>query len=168
MHDPRLIDQYCRGLHDKLNYYKVVEKLEDLQQAVASNSWTAAHTAQYQHLDAIITESMIYAERQTGKTLSKRFEWSPTLKQAVQAFHYWRLRLLQKRGRLISTSRLENYRNDVLIPSENTADMTETQIMEAVKQTSTTLRNHQRHHIKLRSTYLEELADAIIISHAPI
>jgi hypothetical protein len=60
--DPRLTEQYRHLLHTKLNYYKVHDKIKELQQAIANNSWTETHAHQYQLLDNTITESMIYAE----------------------------------------------------------------------------------------------------------
>lgn len=103
LHDPRLIDQYSSILHDQLRQHKVIEKLEDLQQAIATDTWTEAHTTVYQSLDAIITDSMLHAERVSGKSFSKCFEWSPKLTQAVQAFRYWKLGLRKNKEALFLT-----------------------------------------------------------------
>jgi hypothetical protein len=67
----------------------VFDKLNQLGQAITSNTWGEIQSSQYQKLDEIITDSMLYAERQTGKSFSTRNDWSPILKQAVQAHRYW-------------------------------------------------------------------------------
>jgi hypothetical protein len=45
--------------------------------------------------------------------------------------------------------------------------MTEPQILEALKQSSIVLKQHQTNHKTLRSNYLEELADTIVLSTSP-
>jgi hypothetical protein len=108
---------------------------------------------------------MIYAEKSTGKVFSKKFEWSPKLKQAVQAFRYWKLRLKATRGGFVSASRLEHHRETALLPVPT--DLTESQIIAFLQAASTDLKEFQRQHKLLWSTYLEDLAEAIVVSQAP-
>jgi hypothetical protein len=108
----------------------------------------------YQNLDASITEFMLYAEKCTGKLFSKKFEWSPKLKQAVQAFRYWKLRLKATRGSFVSASRLEHHRETALLPAPT--DLTESQIITALQAASSELKEFQRQHKLLWSTYLED------------
>jgi hypothetical protein len=154
LHDPRLIDRYRTALHNHLKQHKIIDKLEDLTTAIAENKWQDKNTTLYNSLDASITEFMLHAERNTGKSFSKQFEWSPKLKQAVQAFRYWKLRLKFTRGRFVSNSRLETHRLAALLP-EN-ADLTESQIVTALQAASKELKELQRQHKTLRSTYLED------------
>jgi hypothetical protein len=49
----------------------------------SKNEWLEEHILSYERLDALITESMLYAERQVSKRYTKRYEWSPTLIKAV-------------------------------------------------------------------------------------
>ncbi len=41
--------------------------------------WEDAQTKQYENLDLLIMESMLFAERACSKYYSKQFEWSPAL-----------------------------------------------------------------------------------------
>jgi len=50
---------------------------------VANSTWEERHTAQYQQLDAVITNAMKCAENNTGQSFSTKFEWSPKLLQAL-------------------------------------------------------------------------------------
>jgi hypothetical protein len=104
---------------------------------------------------------MLYAEKQSGKSYSTRFEWSPKLKQAVQTQRYWHLRLKSIRGGTVSHSRLEHYRIGASIPFDN--DKSEQQIIEAIKLALATLKESQRLHKALRTQYLEALAEAIVL-----
>jgi hypothetical protein len=163
--DPRLVDHYRILLHDQLQFHKVLDKITDLQQAIATESWTDMHTKMYQTLDNIITESMLYAERNTGRSFSKKYDWLPELKHAVQAHRYWRLQLKKKRGGIVSDSCIEHLRTTALIEPHST--LSEAQILEALKLSSTNLKEPQRLHKTLRSNYLEDLAEAIVLSTAP-
>jgi hypothetical protein len=104
---------------------------------------------------------MLSAERQSGKSYSTRFEWSPKLKQAVQAQRYWHLRLKSFRKGTVSHSRLEHYRIEASIPLEN--DKSEQHIIDAIKLSSATLKESQRLHKSLRTRHLEALAEAIVL-----
>jgi hypothetical protein len=139
--------------------------VEDLKQAIDKNIWEQKHEDQYQELDSIITESMLYAERQSGKSFSKNYEWSPKLKQAVHAVRYWKLRIQQKQGKVISRTRIDHYRNEASIKEDNASTIQ--QIIEAIKASSKDLKEHQRNHKNLRTSYLEELAEAIVLSTSP-
>lgn len=84
--DPRLKNQYRDELHQQLQYHKVYDKVQALQEISDAGTWSATDTAQYQQLDKIITEAMLHAERNTGKRVSTRYEWSPELKQPFRRF----------------------------------------------------------------------------------
>jgi hypothetical protein len=45
---------------------------------------------------------MLYAEKQLGKQYSATFDWSPKLKEAVQAQRYWYLKLKQVKALPVS------------------------------------------------------------------
>ncbi|MFN9978768.1 MAG: hypothetical protein ACK53Y_02580, partial [bacterium] len=53
---------------------------------------------------------MLHAEKTAGKAPSGKYKWSPTLKKAVQAYRYWRLKLKQSRGQTISSTVLQQLR----------------------------------------------------------
>jgi hypothetical protein len=86
--DPRLKNQYRDILHKQLEYHKIYDKVESLQVASATGTWSDAHTQDYQSVDKTITEAMLHAESNTGRKFSTRYEWSPELKWAVQTFRY--------------------------------------------------------------------------------
>jgi hypothetical protein len=96
--DPRLKNQYRDLLHEQMEYDKVYYNVKVLQAASDSGKWSAEDTSNYQKLDCIITDSMLHAKRNTGRLVSTRYEWSPALKQSVQAFRYWQLRYRQVRN----------------------------------------------------------------------
>jgi hypothetical protein len=57
--DPRLINQYRDILHEQLNYHKIYENIQTLQEASDSGVWTSATTEEYQKIDKLVTESML-------------------------------------------------------------------------------------------------------------
>jgi hypothetical protein len=92
---------------------------------------------------------MLSSEWNAGRSFSKCFEWSRQLKQTVQACRYWKLRLQQKRGGIISTSRIEYYRNSALLPLDVSTEETRNQIIAALKASSQALKDHQKLHKNL-------------------
>jgi len=70
--DPRVLAKYCETLHYDLQYYNIRKKCESLQKTSHS-------------IDTLITKAMLHAEKTAGKAPSCRYQWSPTLKEAVQA-----------------------------------------------------------------------------------
>jgi hypothetical protein len=53
-------------------------------------------------LDALITEAMLKAERTISKKYTDTYQWSPALKAAITTLTYWKLRLSQLKGKVIS------------------------------------------------------------------
>jgi hypothetical protein len=82
--DPRRTTKYKECLHDHLAYHNVIEKCKALQEVALTTQWTDSHKAEYEKLDTIITETMLFAEHSC-------FEWSVTLIRAVETVRYWRL-----------------------------------------------------------------------------
>jgi hypothetical protein len=93
LQDPWLVHQYRASLHVQLQAHNAYHKLETLLQHVADKTWTDTQTVEYLALDTVITKAMLYAESKTGRTYTTTYDWSPKLKQAVQALCYWHLRL---------------------------------------------------------------------------
>lgn len=61
---------------------------------------------------------MLFAEKQAGKRYSKQFQWSPTLKQAVQAYRFWWLKLKQVQFGRVSLPQLEKYHREAFLQLE--------------------------------------------------
>jgi len=165
LHDPKLIDKYRTFLHHQLEVHKIQEKLTALKEHAAKATWTSAHTDQYNTLDDITTAAMLSAENQLSRSHSVKFDWSPKLERAVQAQRYWYLRLKQCKGIMISPSRLGFHHREADINSDTTSTLTE--VVTSLSAATTTLRTYQKDHTNLRVSYLEELAEAIILHQSP-
>jgi len=109
--DPRLKNQYQDKLHSQLEYHKIYDKVRALQSSSDSGLWSSKETATYQMVDQLITEAMLYAERNTGRHVSTCYEWSPILKKSVQTFHYWQLHHRQARHLGVLLPRLATLHN---------------------------------------------------------
>ena len=90
--DPREIVKYKETLHTKLDNHNC-DKVADLQLQSQNQTWSPYHKDIYQKLDYTITKVILYAEKNLGKVCGRPFQWSPTLKAAVQANCFWRLKL---------------------------------------------------------------------------
>jgi hypothetical protein len=77
--DPRKIAKYKSALHEQLEYHKEMDKCKNLHEMAAKGMWEDAQSKQYENLDLLIMESMLFAERACSKYYSTQFEWSPAL-----------------------------------------------------------------------------------------
>jgi hypothetical protein len=165
--DPRLKNQYRDILYKQLEYHKVHEKVEALQSLSDAAQWTEAQTQEYQKtIDRIITDSMLYAEQNTGRKVSTRYEWSPELKKEVRPFRYWQLRFRQARRLVVSLPRLDSLQQQAGLSQEEVALTVVDQILLWLQQAANTLHDYQKRHGQLRATYLEELAEAIVLDQS--
>jgi hypothetical protein len=167
--DPRIVTKYTSELYDQLSYHKIWEKEGQLKEAASSNTWTPYHTEQYQRVDTKITEIMLSAERKAGRRYSTKFDWSPALKQAVQEYRFWKLKLKGTRNLKVSSSVLAKYHKEANL-SEEMLSRTVTEA-EAVKYLQAAYKNmvsHQQNHKQLRASYLESLAEAIVLHRSPL
>lgn len=164
--DPRLVNAYRTVLHDQLKAHNVLQRLEKLQEIIVQGPWQPQHTDAYNTLDRRITEAMISAERRIGKHFSTRFEWSPTLKHAVEIHRYRQLRLKQARCPTLSMEVIHAHHSRLELPPTN-LDLTFQDIITRLKQSTQASKQHQHQHSKLRASHLESLAEARVVQRSP-
>jgi hypothetical protein len=93
LQDPRTVDKYLDILQTQLEYHKIYDKYEDLQEKSDQGAWSNECILKYERMDNIITESVIHADRMVAKRYSTRYEWSPEIIRSVNDVRYWELRL---------------------------------------------------------------------------
>jgi len=142
-------------------------QLSDPRLKTDQGTWTDVDTQTYQSLDRVITESMLHAEANTGRRVSTRYEWSPELKKAVNLFRYWQLRSRQTKNHKVNLSRLQVLQDQAGLTPDQAINISATQILEHLQAAATTLRQYQKRHRELRATYLEGLAEAIVLDRSP-
>jgi hypothetical protein len=162
LHDPRLVTKYKEVLHDQLLYH-----ISTLKTAAQQQSWMIQHTQEYENLDKLITESILYAERCTGKRYTKRYEWSPTLLQSIEKVRYWRLLLKRSKGIKIHNSTIHRAKIQAGMPSNTEDDTRQPSIITQLREALAKMRSFQKSHTVLRKTYLNRLAEAIVFQKNP-
>jgi hypothetical protein len=85
----------------------------------------------------------------------------------VQRFHYWQLRLHQVRNHPISPNQLLYYQREGAISEIETSYRHEQDIKKAQQEAYQNLKTLQKNHQELRDTYLEDLAEAIVLDRSP-
>jgi len=98
LQDPRVVTQYQMALHELLASNNVFQRLDNLQEKINTKQWTSESQKGYESLDKTITESMLTAENNVIKRNTTTYQWSPTIKRAVQQLRYWNTRLQQARN----------------------------------------------------------------------
>jgi hypothetical protein len=119
-----------------------------LKQHADNNSWCPAHSDQYQTLDKVITEAMLHAESKLGPQKSNNFEWSPTLKRAIQAQRYWALCLKQAKELAVSSECLKQHREAAELMEHDPLLLLDT--IKRLQKASATLKAFQKQHRSFR------------------
>jgi hypothetical protein len=166
LHDPRIVESYNTILSEQLSYHKIPSKLEMLQRQVTTGQWTVKDQEEYNKIDQLITEAMLHAERSSMKRYSGPYAWSPQLIKTVQGERYWKLRLKQSKGLQVSAQVLHQIREAAGIQSD-LDHYTLPTIISQLRDTTVKRREAQKQHKKLRETYLEKLAVAIVLHKSP-
>ncbi|MFN9980606.1 MAG: hypothetical protein ACK53Y_11850, partial [bacterium] len=132
-----------------------------------NNQWTPAHTLQYEKLDKLFTEAMLKAERTVSKRYSTTYQWSPTLKAAIHTLTYWKLRLSQLKGKIISNHTLQKVFDNTNSDSNSSRPSPLETVIVNIREARAHLKSIQKRHVELRAQHLEDLANAIITLRAP-
>jgi hypothetical protein len=96
---------------------------------------------------------MLCAERSFGKRYSKRFEWSPELKQAVECVWFWCLLLKRSRGLSIRGTTIERARINAGL-AVDLDPLDQPTIVKHLRTALVHLKSSQKSHVELRETYL--------------
>jgi len=163
--DSRIVTKYVETLHKQLDLHKVCRKVEQLSK-ITSEQWTLQNQTQYECLDQLITESMLYAESCAAKKYTNKYEWSPTLVRSIFAERFWRLALRRSQGRSISQTLLNRTRESAGITLDPSL-LTLPDIVQCLASARQTRKELQQQHQELRKNYLEKLAEALVIKRAP-
>jgi hypothetical protein len=163
--DSRKVEKYLESLERQISYHKILEKLEILHASVQNGTWTLDHNTQYKRLDNLLSESMLYTEKALTKALSKRYEWSPVLKQSIHALRFWELSRKQSIGlKLPNTTLQKEAEKDVLDLSTLPSPLTCMSIMKYRTQANKNLNECQSNHSTLRENHLIAIAIAMVES----
>jgi hypothetical protein len=167
LQDPRIVQQYISNLHRHLDHHNVFPRLEALQEAFCTKQWDNSTTSEYETLDAIIIASMLSAEKDLSRRITTTYQWSPCLKQAVQRFRYWQLRLWQVRNQPVAVNQLLRYQTEGVISEVDQKLASEQDVKKAQHEAYQQLKRLQQQHQELRDSYLEDLTEAIILDRSP-
>jgi hypothetical protein len=108
---------------------------------------------------------MLYTEKALTKALSKRYEWSPVLKQSIHALRFWELSRKQSIGlKLPNTTLQKEAEKDVLDLSTLPSPLTCMSIMKYRTQANKNLNECQSNHSTLRENHLIAIAIAMVES----
>ena len=165
LHDPRIASNYLTALHKQFDYHKVQKKTE-LLYSIDPTEWTIQHQQEYEHLDRLITDSMLCAESCAAKKYNSIYEWSPALVRSVFAERIWRLAVMRSQGRSVSETLLSHTKESAGI-TVDLSRLTLPDIVQCLQSARQTRKEMQQQHQSLRKNYLENLAEALVLKRAP-
>jgi hypothetical protein len=158
LYDPRIVQEYETALLFQVKYHKLEEKINTLMATATAHQWTDEDTKTYETVDQLMTESMLAAEQSVSQKISTTYAWSPTLKRAVSAFHYWKLSLKKAHGQNIPESSLKSLQEEAAIdPSLLPSPLQITDVVRYLRMARTALTDLQKQHLELRANHLQVL-----------
>jgi hypothetical protein len=153
-------------LHDQLDKHKILQLIELLYK-IPLSEWTLNYQTDYERLDRLMTESMLYAESRATKKYTNTFDWSPALVKTVFAERFGRLALRRSQGRPISDKLLHRTKASAGI-TVDPLQLTLPDVVQCLAAARQTRKEVQQRHQSLRKTYLEQLAEALVLKELHI
>jgi len=166
LQDPRIVKLYHDQLSKQLNYHKIQKKIDLLYINAQQSPHDPTIPLQYEKIDRILTESMLYAEKQSAKKYSGTFQWSPTLATAVNVVRYWQLRIKQLKGVIVSEAAVRKAAEAAKL-SLPEIPLTSIDILNNLREAHRVLTQYQEKHIELREQHLDSLAEARVLAVCP-
>jgi hypothetical protein len=166
LYDPVIVGTYKETLRVQLAYHKIPEKIEKLQQSIDKEQWTDMHQSEYEKMDKLITEAMLYSERKSSRKVTKKFSWSPELIQAVQKERFWKLQLKVSKGVPVADSTIARTKIAAGLDSVPHR-VTITTIVRELREGKKLRKSLQEKHLQLRENYLERLAKSLVLKVSP-
>jgi hypothetical protein len=160
------VNKYREVLHQQLSYHNVPDHCKALLAAADSNTWSTDHLAHCESLDKTITEAMLFAESSCSRKVTKRFEWSPTLIESVEIMRFWRLLYKKSKGLPINPSTIHLARTKAGLPLDTEHSNHDT-IVVSLRTALQTMKALQKSHVELRESYLNGLAEALVLEKRP-
>jgi len=161
LQDPRFVDQYYEYLWKQLEYHCIPAKIDRLEADVGKVHHSQISLS-YNSIDKLVMEAMLYAESKCARKFTTTYNWSPALKQAVQAVRYWRLRIKRANGTIISSHTLATLQAEASLEPKGGLLMPD--LVKCIRDARAHLRDLQAKHVELRENHLQSLAEARVLS----
>jgi ribonuclease HI len=165
--DPRKVQNYLEVAKHQIQYHKIVEKKNYLQETATNGLWGYSDIDEYEKIDQLQSEIYIHAERSITKKYSKKYDWSPTLARAINTVRFWRLKLKRSKGQIVSDSTLSATANKASVPEHFHGITTRHEIIEQLRLAIRDRANKKAKHSDLRQNYLLDLAEALVLKNNP-
>jgi hypothetical protein len=164
--DPRIVSHYNELLQKQLSYHKIQDKVTSFQTKLGRGEWSIRDQEEYEKVDSIITESMLYAERNSSKKYTNTFAWSPPLVKDIQTERFWKPHLERNKGISVHDTTINHTMAAADLhgvpqyPDINT-------IVNALREAKWQRKELQSKHLTLRETYLQQLATSLVLKASP-
>ncbi len=97
MSSPSAVEKYLATVEDKFSHQNIFKRsLKLIRRVTAGHTDYAGIMRQYNKLDAEVFGICTKAEKRCKAAWAGKYEWSPTLVEAITHLRYWRNRLRQK------------------------------------------------------------------------
>jgi len=162
-----VVNKYYDHLWQQIHYQKLDDKNRHLHEQVSKGQATHSVREQYESIDKLLMEAILYAESNSDKQYSTNYQWSPVLEQAAFQVKYWLLRIQEAKGRLVHHSRKVTLQDLAGKPADKTQRMIMPQLALEIRADRSTLRALQAKHVSLCEEHLSSLAEVRIIDRNP-
>ncbi len=156
--DPRVIKKYNKLLDEQLQANDVYNRLDILfRNTTEGKELGEAQMEEYEKLDNIREEAMIYAEKNCRHLYMGGIQWCPLLTRHRNRIDYLRRCISRKKGTKINARTLIRKAIKARIDAST---FTMEELLKALDKEYEEYKNTKKNHIELRKSFLESLAEA--------
>jgi len=156
LQDPRIVENYYKHLKQQIDYHKFQTKIDNLHKAVMTKGQQQSMATSYETIDTLLTEGMRHAESKKRKQLSAKYQWSPTLKEAVLTVRYWHIRIRRAKGQITGLVTEQRLGEQLSIPDIDKNKLPVGEIVQRLREARTKLCICQTQHFELREEHLSQ------------
>jgi len=162
--DPRIVENFTRRNEKLATQAKLLEKVTALDRQ-ARYPFNASLAFHYETLDAIHCQISNAAENKCRKLKKGQVAFSPTLQVAMKQIKAFHLLIKKRKGQKTSSRLIQRCLRQAGLTSSLYALSLE-ELEESQKQAYQDYYKIKAHHLELRKTYLEGLAEAMAEQHS--
>ena len=120
LEDPRVVERYNTLLHTYFKDHDLYNRVKTLEKSfVAESRWTPQLTQDYDEIDKIRENGMLYAEKKCRKLRMGGVAWSPVIQKARNTILFWTLLQRKRRKCHVSMRRILRLKKRLGIKKEH-------------------------------------------------
>jgi hypothetical protein len=156
--DPRIVKRYLQLLEEFVQRHRLPERAFALQEQ-CSYPLSPLHAAEWEAIDSLRVQGMLYAERRCRKLHMGGVSWSPDVQRSMDLILLWQLVCKRKKGVHVGSRVIQRVASKVGVSNALSSSLEEA--VSSLRQAHRDYKVTKRNAPSSRKTWLENLAQAL-------